>query len=891
MYCPMYNIKLPFVNDLLKSSLHLVVIFLSTLQMLQAQSFTRSTFQSAYTAISTANGATISSATGDNANQTGIPIGFPFSYGDSTFTTVGLSTNGLVWFDAIAPAVTAGNVSIVSTTSPNQSLAPWCNNLLDDASSDILYQTQGSPGNRTFTVQYTNYPTYTGTPGANVRMNCQVILYETSHIIEFRYGSLNVTGLPSTSGGAMIGIEWGSGGNGKFIDAITGSSIVSHRMLSPLSGWPAYHFRFTPGSSTPIASGTYTVGVGQQYNSLTEAVAEINHRGISGSVTLQLTDAQYDTTTANGKNIFPIFVATPNSNATNRLTIEKTGNAATLAYRGSDITAGSFGTGVSTSALLDSDEPILGVCASHTTIRNLQLVTHGSPQVVEIGLIVFELFSTQGAQNNFFDKISVDLNRTHAGSVGIYSMNTTSPGGNPGTNSNNTFRDIIIKDCGAGFNMSGVNNATGAADFGNKIITSSPEIFNIIGDPLTPNDITGSTSYGIAIGGQFGFTVNNCIVQNVTSTGSTGSATGIIISGSYGNNEISNNTIRNIRRNSNSANAGYYAAGMTFTYSNQIMNFKIYNNSISGLTSGYTGAASANRILKGIFFADVGSGNVTAEIWNNSISIDGSSCPNVSSTCIDLADGDDKTFIFKNNIFANFTSAQTSPAAHYCFVTPIIDRYGNINAKSDYNDMYIANDAGVSGFIGRGNTTNYTTLAQWQTGMSFNTGTDINSISANPFFVHNTNDLHTTIASGAIDGIGTTPPGYAFIDFDGDVRKDPPDVGMDEFTNNALRLNLKLFIEGYYQGTQKMEPVLLNTGLDMHPNICDTIIVEIHASTAPYALLTTTNAILKTDGNAAVYLPNGLLGGSYYIVVKGRNMIETWSKLPVVLTTTTSYSF
>ncbi|MBK8847003.1 MAG: hypothetical protein IPO27_10825 [Bacteroidetes bacterium] len=195
--------------------------------------FTRTTFNSTYAPISLGGGATSSTATGDNANQTGIPIGFSFGYADSTFTNVGLSTNGLIWFDAIAPAVTVGNVNMVTTSAPNQALAPWFNNLIDDASSDILYQTKGSPGSRTFTVQYTNYPTFTGIPGSNVRMNCQIILYETSNIIEFRYGSLNIIGSQTTSGGAMIAMEWGTGGSGKFIDAVTGSSIVSHRMLSP----------------------------------------------------------------------------------------------------------------------------------------------------------------------------------------------------------------------------------------------------------------------------------------------------------------------------------------------------------------------------------------------------------------------------------------------------------------------------------------------------------------------------------------------------------------------------------------------------------------------------------------------------------------------------------
>ncbi len=869
----------------------IICLLIACVQIVNAQPFVRSTFIDTYTAISTGGGAISSTATGDNANQTGIPIGFSFVYGDSTFTTIGLSTNGVIWFDAVAPAITAGNTNLVSTTSPNQTLAPWWNNLNDDAVSEILYQTQGSPGSRTFTVQYTNYPTYTGTPGTNVRMNCQVILYETTNVIEFRYGSLSVSGLPTTSAGAMIGLEWGAGGSGKFIDAVTGSSIVNNRMLSPLSGWPNYHFRFTPGTPAPIASGTYTVGVGQQYNSLTQAIADVNHRGISGTVTLQLTDAQYDTTIANGKNIFPLFVATPNSSATNKLTIEKTGTAATLAYRGSDIIAGGFGTGVGTAALLDSDEPILGVCASYTTIRNLNLVTHGSPQVVEYGLLVCELYSTQGAQNNYFDKISVDLNRTKAGSVGIVSLNTTAPGGFPGTNSYNTYRDLEIKDCASGMWLYGVNTATGPADVGNKIITSAPDVFNIIGDPSTPNDITGGTSYGLSINGQYGFTINNCIIQNVTSTSGTGSATGIIVAGSYGNNEIYNNTIRNIRRAANSASSSYYAAGMTFTYSNQVMTFNIFNNSISGLTSGYTGAASANRILKGIYFADVGAGTVTAQIWGNSISIDGSSCPNVSSTCIDLADGDDKTFVFKNNVFANFTTAQTSPAVHYCFVTPEIDRYGNINAKSDYNDLYIANDIGISGFTGKGSTTNYASLSQWQTGMSFNTGTDAHSFSANPNFVHPVNDLHASATSTALNGTGTTPPGFAFLDIDADVRNNPPDVGWDEFTTNAIRLNLTLFVEGFYSGSESMNPVLLNTGLDIHPQITDSITVEIHSATAPYVLLNSSDVILKTNGKASVYLPNALLGGSYYITIKGRNMIETWSKLPVLLTNLTYYSF
>lgn len=853
-----------------------------------AQSFTRTTFNSVYVPISAGTGATEAVATGDNVNQTGIPLGFNFVYGDSIFSNLGLSTNGVIWFDAIAPAVTAGNSNLVSTSSPNQSLAPWFNNLIDDASSSILYQTQGAPGSRTFTVQYTNYPTYTGTPGSNVRMNCQVILYETTNIVEFRYGSLNVIGAQTTVGGAMIGMEWGTGGNGKFIDAITGSSIVSHRMLSPLSGWPAYHFRFTPGSPAPVAAGVYNVGAGQTYPSLTLAVADVNHRGISGAVTLNLTDAQYDTTAANGSNIFPIFVATPNASVANQLSIVKSGSPATIAYRGSSIATGNFGTGVATNAFDDSREPILGVCASYTTISNLNLITHGAPQTAKIGLAVFELFFDKGAQNNLFDKISVDLSRTQGSATGIYSFSTTSPGGVPGTNSYNTYRDINIKDCNMGFNLIGVNNATGSADVGNQIITSSCNTFNYIGDPTVPDDIISSGSYGINVSGQYNFTVRNCIIQNITGTTATGYVDGILVANSYGNNEISNNIIRTLRRSINTLNSLRWVSGIRINWDNQTMNFNIFNNSISNLLSSYTGVSTAIVAVIGIYFQDTGAGTVTGNLYNNSISLDGSSFLNASSTCL-FINGTSKSYQIKNNVFANFTAGQTGVAYHNCVYTNAAANYGNPSSLSDFNNYFIADPA--NGSLFRAVSVNYTSLAAWQAAMTLNPGSDVNSLVGNPGFVNNNTDLHGTTSSTSINGTGTTPPGFAGLDFDCEPRSFPYDIGFDDFTTNAIRLNLKVLIEGYVSGMGTMNPVLFNSGADVSNQIADSITVELRNTSMPYTLAASQTVSLKTNGEAIVYLPLAISGGSYYIVVKTRNSIETWSKLPVLFGSNTSYNF
>ena len=51
-----------------------------------------------------------------------------------------------------------------------------------------------------------------------------------------------------------------------------------------------------------------------------------------------------------------------------------------------------------------------------------------------------------------------------------------------------------------------------------------------------------------------------------------------------------------------------------------------------------------------------------------------------------------------------------------------------------------------------------------------------------------------------------------------------------------VNVNLKYFIEGYYQGAGLMTPVLLNEGVDFNPSSTnvDTVTIELHNTTAPY---------------------------------------------------------
>ena len=97
---------------------------------------------------------------------------------------------------------------------------------------------------------------------------------------------------------------------------------------------------------------------------------------------------------------------------------------------------------------------------------------------------------------------------------------------------------------------------------------------------------------------------------------------------------------------------------------------------------------------------------------------------------------------------------------------------------------------------------------------------------------------------------------------------------------SLITLQLQLFLEGYYLSGQVLQPVLYNNGLSTNPNACDSITCELYTSTGTF--VTSQKGLLLIDGSVSVQFPSTLLGNSYYIVVKSRNSIETWSKFPVL---------
>lgn len=108
-----------------------------------------------------------------------------------------------------------------------------------------------------------------------------------------------------------------------------------------------------------------------------------------------------------------------------------------------------------------------------------------------------------------------------------------------------------------------------------------------------------------------------------------------------------------------------------------------------------------------------------------------------------------------------------------------------------------------------------------------------------------------------------------------------------------VHLYLTAYLEGLYQGSNTMIASPFSADGISPSNIADTIIVELHEAAPPYALVYATYALLDINGLSDVlFTGTGANGNSYYVVVKHRNSIVTWSATPVLMSNAgVSYDF
>jgi hypothetical protein len=140
--------------------------------------------------------------TSNSGQAQSINIGFPFSFYENTYTSCGVSNNGLITFGGSSGIYNLPLQIPTSTSSPNNFIAPFWSSLTADSNSKLLYTTRGVDSGRVFVLQFTNFKQSSG----SAHITFQVLLYEGSNNIEFHYRDLDGA-LTSTSNQLSIGIQ------------------------------------------------------------------------------------------------------------------------------------------------------------------------------------------------------------------------------------------------------------------------------------------------------------------------------------------------------------------------------------------------------------------------------------------------------------------------------------------------------------------------------------------------------------------------------------------------------------------------------------------------------------------------------------------------------------
>jgi len=95
-------------------------------------------------------------------------------------------------------------------------------------------------------------------------------------------------------------------------------------------------------------------------------------------------------------------------------------------------------------------------------------------------------------------------------------------------------------------------------------------------------------------------------------------------------------------------------------------------------------------------------------------------------------------------------------------------------------------------------------------------------------------------------------------------------------TASALTLNLSAYIQGFYNNVTK----------SMTADTASAYLRELYP---PFALIDSAKGILNSGGHGIFSFYNALSENSYYIVLKHRNSIETWSMMPVLFSSGNIY--
>ncbi len=527
----------------------------------------------------------------------------------------------------------------------------------------------------------------------------------------------------------------------------------------------------------PVLSGTYNVGVGQTYATITAAAAAYNSSCVSGNVVFQLTDATYG-----ASETFPItFNTNVSASASNTLTIKPAagiaavinGTAAASAIfklqnasyitidgvntGGASLTLNGANTGTASDIWLGSTAGT-GPGCNFITLKNMNINGGSNTTASDWGIIACDGASIGGNNAPDNDNITITGNTFTKVGYAVFSVGTaiTSAGGNDNWVVSNNIVGPVVS-----------SNATNAGV--NGMFFRNMVNLQITGNTLRNIGITTNT-FGLA-GFYLEANVNRAVVTGNTITNmaafGTGTSYGILFGNTVINSIASRNTFTTMH-NDNTGGASVRAITVSTTVA--ASNDTIVNNMISDLY-GYTSSTVANNPI-GIAIENGATGGVS--VWDNTINIFGSHV-GVSGTgatyCLYIVSTGNNLDV-RNNIFTNTYDNTTSSLdkSYAVYSTAASSQFSNM----DYNDYFVSGP-NILGVIGG---TDRNTLATMQAGFGGNT----HSVNISPAFFSAT-DLHLSNVASNLPLVAGTPISAVTIDFNGNTRSaTTPVMGAHEAT-------------------------------------------------------------------------------------------------------------
>jgi len=498
-------------------------------------------------------------------------------------------------------------------------------------------------------------------------------------------------------------------------------------------------------------NGTYTVGTGGNYATLTAAVADVNAKGLGGNTTLSILNS-----------LAEAGAVTINQWA------ECGGSGFTLTIRPAATTTPTISGSVASGALIKlngADRVTIDGSNSGGTDRSLTITNTSTtaPTVISIA----SLGAGAGGTNNVIKNCNLSTGVATSIGYGI-SVGGSTPGSPGADNDNVTLQNNAITLAPIGIYANGTTLVSAGGD----------DNLAIVGNSIDYNNTTsGLASIGIQVGNALTSSVSQNTVSEQTS--SSQSPTAISLETGF----VSSSVTRNLITKSVTTNTGGYGGrGITVGTGTATSALQISNNVIYGV-NGTNWSGFSNSSSMGIAIGMIGNSSTVSTttggigLYFNSVYMSGTYSSTTACLTAALYVGSGASALdLQDNVLVNAlnNTGTGSPSKAYAIYSAAANTaFTTIN----YNDFFVSGAQGVLGFL----TSDRTNLAGIQAGF----GQNANSITNDPLY-NSTTNLQPQAGSPVVD-TGVTLSGIVspYVDFTGATRVDAPSMGAYEAASDA----------------------------------------------------------------------------------------------------------